>query len=217
MDPPAPETLMRALELLNYLGALDDEGNMTEVGGASRGLMAQGGPWVGAAREQTPGGQLWSHRPRAGQRALPPRLSHGQLAQTLAVLPACCRTQTKSHPWPPFPAISNPIPSHPFTNPLQVGAIMAEFPLDPQLSKMIVAAPEFKCSNEILRWAPPWAAAKASGWPAFPARRRPHRNKPKVRSPTAPAPLRGPPRSSGLAPCIHPTHACAPPQNRLSS
>ena len=32
MDPPAPETLMRALELLNYLGALDDNGNMTEVG-----------------------------------------------------------------------------------------------------------------------------------------------------------------------------------------
>ncbi len=31
MDPPAPETLMRALELLNYLGALDDEGNLTEV------------------------------------------------------------------------------------------------------------------------------------------------------------------------------------------
>ena len=27
MDPPAPETLMRALELLNYLGALDDEGD----------------------------------------------------------------------------------------------------------------------------------------------------------------------------------------------
>lgn len=25
MDPPAPETLMRALELLNYLGALNDE------------------------------------------------------------------------------------------------------------------------------------------------------------------------------------------------
>jgi len=32
MDPPAPETLMRALELLNYLGALDDEGDMTPVG-----------------------------------------------------------------------------------------------------------------------------------------------------------------------------------------
>lgn len=34
MDPPAPETLMRALELLNYLGALDDEGDMTETGHA---------------------------------------------------------------------------------------------------------------------------------------------------------------------------------------
>ncbi|CAN0057325.1 unnamed protein product, partial [Choristocarpus tenellus] len=29
MDPPAPETLMRALELLNYLGGLDDDGNLT--------------------------------------------------------------------------------------------------------------------------------------------------------------------------------------------
>lgn len=32
MDPPAPETLMRALELLNYLGALDDEGELTDLG-----------------------------------------------------------------------------------------------------------------------------------------------------------------------------------------
>lgn len=32
MDPPAPETLMRALEQLNYLGALDDEGDLTDVG-----------------------------------------------------------------------------------------------------------------------------------------------------------------------------------------
>ena len=32
MDPPAPETLMRALELLNYLGALDDEGSLTKTG-----------------------------------------------------------------------------------------------------------------------------------------------------------------------------------------
>jgi len=32
MDPPAPETLMRALELLNYLGGLDDAGNMTATG-----------------------------------------------------------------------------------------------------------------------------------------------------------------------------------------
>ena len=32
MDPPAPETLMRALEELNYLACLDDEGDMTELG-----------------------------------------------------------------------------------------------------------------------------------------------------------------------------------------
>ncbi|KAI8895374.1 P-loop containing nucleoside triphosphate hydrolase protein [Globomyces pollinis-pini] len=32
MDPPAPETLMRALELLNYLGAIDNEGDLTEFG-----------------------------------------------------------------------------------------------------------------------------------------------------------------------------------------
>lgn len=32
MDPPAPETLMRALELLNYLGALDDNGDLTDHG-----------------------------------------------------------------------------------------------------------------------------------------------------------------------------------------
>ena len=32
MDPPAPETLMRALEQLHYLGALDEEGELTEVG-----------------------------------------------------------------------------------------------------------------------------------------------------------------------------------------
>lgn len=32
MDPPAPETLMRALEQLNFLGALDDEGDLTDVG-----------------------------------------------------------------------------------------------------------------------------------------------------------------------------------------
>jgi pre-mRNA-splicing factor ATP-dependent RNA helicase DHX15/PRP43 len=32
VDAPAPETLMRALELLNYLAALDDEGNLTALG-----------------------------------------------------------------------------------------------------------------------------------------------------------------------------------------
>ncbi|RHZ77612.1 hypothetical protein Glove_174g192 [Diversispora epigaea] len=61
MDPPAPETLMRALELLNYLAALDDDGNLT----------------------------------------------------------------TDGH-------------------------LMAEFPLDPQLAKMLIESPKYKCSNEIL-------------------------------------------------------------------
>ncbi|SGY15078.1 BQ5605_C013g07235 [Microbotryum silenes-dioicae] len=32
MDPPAPETVMRALELLNYLAAFDDDGNLTPLG-----------------------------------------------------------------------------------------------------------------------------------------------------------------------------------------
>jgi pre-mRNA-splicing factor ATP-dependent RNA helicase DHX15/PRP43 len=31
-DSPAPETLMRALELLNYLGAIDDNGDLTNIG-----------------------------------------------------------------------------------------------------------------------------------------------------------------------------------------
>ena len=61
VDAPAPETLMRALELLNYLAALDDDGNLTALGG-----------------------------------------------------------------------------------------MMAEFPLDPQLAKMLIVSPEFKCSNEML-------------------------------------------------------------------
>lgn len=34
MDPPAPETLMRALELLHYLGAMDEEGELTPIGKA---------------------------------------------------------------------------------------------------------------------------------------------------------------------------------------
>jgi hypothetical protein len=57
----APETLMRALELLNYLGALDDDGELTEL-----------------------------------------------------------------------------------------GSMMSEFPLDPQLAKMVIASTDHNCSNEIL-------------------------------------------------------------------
>ncbi|PIL32647.1 hypothetical protein GSI_05351 [Ganoderma sinense ZZ0214-1] len=61
VDAPAPETLMRALELLNYLAALDDEGQLTKL-----------------------------------------------------------------------------------------GSIMADFPLDPQMAKMLIVSPEFYCSHEIL-------------------------------------------------------------------
>ncbi|KAI9323357.1 P-loop containing nucleoside triphosphate hydrolase protein [Dichotomocladium elegans] len=61
MDPPAPETLMRALELLNYLGALDDDGELTPT-----------------------------------------------------------------------------------------GEVMSAFPLDPQLCKMLIESPRYRCSNEIL-------------------------------------------------------------------
>ena len=57
----APETLMRALELLNYLGALDGDGELTEL-----------------------------------------------------------------------------------------GSMMSEFPLDPQLAKMVIASTDYNCSNEIL-------------------------------------------------------------------
>ena len=32
----------------------------------------------------------------------------------------------------------------------KLGEIMSEFPLDPQMSKMLVVSPEFNCSNEIL-------------------------------------------------------------------
>ncbi|MCI20187.1 putative pre-mRNA-splicing factor ATP-dependent RNA helicase-like, partial [Trifolium medium] len=32
MDPPARESLVCALEVLNYLGAMDDEGNLTKLG-----------------------------------------------------------------------------------------------------------------------------------------------------------------------------------------
>ncbi|KAJ3927703.1 MAG: helicase associated domain-containing protein, partial [Lentinula lateritia] len=31
-----------------------------------------------------------------------------------------------------------------------LGGVMAEFPLDPQLAKMLIVSPEFKVSNEIL-------------------------------------------------------------------
>uniref|UniRef100_A0A146M6F6 RNA helicase n=1 Tax=Lygus hesperus TaxID=30085 RepID=A0A146M6F6_LYGHE len=77
MDPPAPETLMRALELLNYLAALDDDGNLTDL-----------------------------------------------------------------------------------------GAVMAEFPLDPQLAKLLITSCTLNCSNEILS-----ITAMLSGKPAWEGRK----------------------------------------------
>ena len=32
----------------------------------------------------------------------------------------------------------------------ELGKVMAEFPLDPQLSKMLVVSPDYQCSNEVL-------------------------------------------------------------------
>lgn len=32
----------------------------------------------------------------------------------------------------------------------ELGSMMAEFPLDPQLAKMVIASCDFNCSNEVL-------------------------------------------------------------------
>ena len=42
MDPPAPETLARALEELNYLGAISDEGQITPMGHKVRAVYWKG-------------------------------------------------------------------------------------------------------------------------------------------------------------------------------
>jgi len=41
VDPPAPETLMRAIEALNYLGFLDDEGGLTNAGRQAAALRVE--------------------------------------------------------------------------------------------------------------------------------------------------------------------------------
>lgn len=48
MDPPAPETLARALEELNYLGAISDEGQITPMGNKVQGEREKERPslWV---------------------------------------------------------------------------------------------------------------------------------------------------------------------------
>lgn len=49
MDPPAPETLMRALEMLNYLGGIDDDGELTPVSSWSS-FWAAAHPHIHASR-----------------------------------------------------------------------------------------------------------------------------------------------------------------------
>ncbi|KAH9311828.1 hypothetical protein KI387_026863, partial [Taxus chinensis] len=63
MDPPAPETLMRALELLNYLGALDEEGVLTKTGRDDERLS------TGPADVQDAGFPNCFLRPREAQKA----------------------------------------------------------------------------------------------------------------------------------------------------
>lgn len=140
MDPPAPETLMRALELLNYLGALDDEGNMTEVGALCGAVLCCAG-WDRVRHGGRPaGGCVGQTACRAGVRATAWRLPLPPRWLGAADAPNHIRHTSSTQPLPTCHSLP----------PSQVGSVMAEFPLDPQLSKMIVAAPEFKCSNEIL-------------------------------------------------------------------
>jgi hypothetical protein len=51
-----------------------------------------------------------------------------------------------------------------------VGRMMADFPLDPQLSRVLLAAPEYNCSNEALTVVsmlsvPNWCVRVARGYP----------------------------------------------------
>ena len=86
-------------------------------------------------------GQRGGAQPR-GQRARPQGARQPQRAASPCRAPRAPRAAAPTPQPPP--------PNHPPPPSRQVGSVMAEFPLDPQLSKMIVAAPEFKCSNEIL-------------------------------------------------------------------
>lgn len=47
----------------------------------------------------------------------------------------------------------------------ELGSMMAEFPLDPQLAKMVIASCEFNCSNEVLSITA-MLSGNAQGWPA---------------------------------------------------
>ena len=153
MDPPAPETLMRALELLNYLGALDDEGELTEVRWKERERK-----WL--AIDCAPTCQHCTCDPAPAPAPPPPPLPVD--APTATHAPGTRKRRTKN---------SHTLPTSPFLS-SQVGALMAELPLDPQLAKVLVASPAFSCSNEALTivamlsvppvWVRPRDAARAA-------------------------------------------------------
>lgn len=46
----------------------------------------------------------------------------------------------------------------------ELGSMMAEFPLDPQLAKMVIASCEFNCSNEVVSITA-MLSGNAQGWP----------------------------------------------------
>lgn len=134
MDPPPAEALLRALEQLYALGALNDrwgggacrvdEGRLPSNARGAMHVMCGGVPL-------RPGSFIW---------LLPPPRAHQR-----RVTPLClCLTA-------PLPPSHHPPPHTPTRGELtKLGRRMAEFPLDPQLAKMLVASPEFRCSNEIL-------------------------------------------------------------------
>ena len=210
MDPPAPETLMRALELLNYLGALDDNGNMTEVRPKVFRVRVQGScgshvlcqtlrsqdgcgahhcvPGVSqsacsqyrcraqccSAGTASAGFQAGCPSCCAGapKHASRPQLLRGRVHRSFIYRLVCQGKVSTSVPgrlaevgwcesrgltWcqglrealgtlqPVRPADRRAVACRSVR--AQVGQVMAEYPLDPQLAKMVVASPEFRFAS----------------------------------------------------------------------
>ena len=197
---------MRALEMLNYLGAIDDDGNMTAVSGLTACCVCGGGATCVRVRLCRSHGKhsrgrhaallaltrgvcwIWTYDPRFVDYVdpIPPEINFkflgsmpsgsGSRIQCMQAVPPALQpppkpviTIVKGTNWTlgqVLPGKPPPEPSTPM-NPLspvhvprclrclrclpappsgrQVGNTMAEFPLDPQLAKMMVAAPEFRC------------------------------------------------------------------------
>jgi HrpA-like RNA helicase len=132
MDPPAPETLMRALELLNYLGALDDDGNLTKVClTIIRASFAAAVARMCLSQVIANGACVWVLE--CGW-----CIAHAVLGCATVAL----ATTWKKAAW--GLASSKSYHSHYSRGNLQIGEMMAEFPLDPQLAKMLVTSPDFK-------------------------------------------------------------------------